>query len=115
MRSVMAKRLQRNIELLKILKSCKSRKDQNCILKLANKDLIQCLCDCAHNILQGNVKLSKQKKDLLKKYSSALRELAKKNGGIEKKRKFLIQKGGFLPALLGPIIGIASGLISQLV
>ena len=111
----MAKRLQRNLEILKILKNCKSRKDQNCILKLVNKDLIQCLCDCAHNILQGNIKLSKQKKISLKKHSSALRDLAEKKGGIEKKRKFLIQKGGFLPALLGPIISIASGLISQLV
>ena len=112
----MAKRLQRNLELLKLLKNCKTKAQRKAILKLADKDLIKCLCDCAYNILHGNIKMSRQKQCALKKHGHVIRKFAnKKRGGLEKKRDFLIQKGGFLPALLAPIIGLAGGLIGDLV
>ena len=114
----MAKRLQRNLELLKILKNCKTKAQRRTVLKLADKDLIKCVCDCAYNVLQGNVKMSKTKQALLKRHGQKIRKFVdKKNrsGGLEKKREYLIQDGGFLPALLAPIIGLAGGLIGDLV
>ena len=111
----MTKRLKRNIELLKILKKCKNRRQRQVILELANNDLVHCVCDCINNILKGNLQLSKKKREELKKFAPVFRQLAESKGGVETKRKVLIQKGGFLPALLAPIIGLAGGLIGELV
>jgi ABC-type methionine transport system ATPase subunit len=113
---MVAKRLQRNLELLKLLKKCRTKSQRNMILKHADKDFIKCLCDCAINILQGNIKMSRQCQSNLKRHRECIRNfVAKKTGGLDKKREFLVQKGGFLPALLAPIIGLAGGLIGDLV
>lgn len=109
------KRLERNFELLKLLKKCKNKNQRNLILKLVENDCILCLCECAHNVLEGNLKMSKQKRSALKRFAPLLRELAEKKGSVAKKREFLVQNGGFLPALLTPVIGLASGLIGELV
>ena len=47
-----------------------------------------------------------------------MRKLASKKDKyktIKKKRQLLLQEGGFLPALLAPIISLAGGLIGELV
>ena len=112
----MPKRLKKNIELLKLLKKCKNKNQIKVVLELADNDLIRCICDCTNNILLGNVKLSKKNKKNLENKAKHMRELLKPKKGIKKKRKYLIQHGGFiLPALLTPIIGLASGLIGEVV
>ena len=89
-------RLCRNFKLLKKLKKA-SRSQRKKILEAANNDFILCLCDCAHNILKGNVTLKPKEKTKLSRHKQILRNLA--SGGnpknITKKRKLLIQKGGF--------------------
>ena len=111
----MSKRLERNYKTLKLLHKCKTKGERTKILKLADKDLIACLCECAHNLLKGNVKLTKKRKDDLKRHKNCLRELVDKRKGLETKRNILIQKGGLLPALLAPIISLAGGLVGELV
>lgn len=76
------------------------------VIQNAEKDLIKCICECALNILNGNVEVTNQQKNKLKKFKKVLRKLSSSQGGV-KSRKKIIQKGGaaFLPLLLAPIIG----------
>ena len=66
-------------------------------------ELIRALCECAHNILRGNVQMTPQEKERLRKYQTKLRLLARKNVSVKQKRRHLQQTGGFLPALLAPL------------
>ncbi len=106
--------VEKNIELLKILKKAKP-KQRKLLLKAAENDLIYCLCKCIDNILRGNVKITAAKKKELAKHATVLRNIVDRRTKVHKKRALLVQKGGFLPALLAPVIGIASSLIADLV
>lgn len=110
----MAKRLKNNLDELKVLKKAKPKLRKS-FLEAADKDLICCIAECCHNILQGNVQLSPESKRRLKRHGNHLRQLASKRVSLRKKRSLLVQKGGFLPTLLVPILGVAASLISSLV
>ena len=75
------------------------------LLKRASPDSIKCICECALNILLGNVPLKSREKKRLAKYVDILRKLADKRKKINKK-KIILQSGGgsFLPALLLPVV-----------
>lgn len=102
-------RLQRNITYLDVLAKTKPV-TRKAILAHADKDLITCLCECALNILNGNVPLDSAQFNKLKKHKEQIRQLASKNLK-HADRKEIIQNGGFLPALLAPILGIAGQLL----
>ena len=83
------------------------------VLKGADKHLLTCLSECAH-ILQGNVPLGVIQKRKLKKYKKELKLLRKKSSK-EKDKKKALQKGGFLPALLAPILtSVVAPLVSKI-
>ena len=73
------------------------------ILCGADKDLLQCLSECALNVLKGNVKLTPGQKASLTKYKQKLRKLANKKVSLKEKNR-IIQTGGFTPALLTPLL-----------
>ena len=109
----MSARLKRNLDFLRVLKKA-NNKQRKAILETGNKDLILCLCEIIDNTLAGTVKLtSKQKKDL-SKYKRILRKLIDKKVSLKTKRKLFIQKGGFLPAIIAPALGLAATLLSTL-
>ena len=66
-------------------------------------DFMNCLCECAKNIIKGRVPLSVVQKRTLAKRKQSLRKLALKKTSLKTKRK-IVMKGGFLGALLGPIV-----------
>jgi hypothetical protein len=101
---------QENAALLKILFKAKPKARQ-AILQNADPSLIRSICECCYNVLQGNVPLNNIEKNKLKKYKTTLRYLAGKQGSLKQRKKH-IQKGGFLTALLAPIIG---GLLSSII
>lgn len=109
----MTKRLRSNLDELKVLKKAKPKLRKS-ILQSAEKDLITCLGECSHNVLNGTIQLSKKDKNVLRKHKRALRQLAERKLSTNKRRKILIQKGGFLPALLGPILAVATTLLTSL-
>ena len=75
------------------------------ILKSAKKDLIDTLSDCAINILNGNVRLSPQRKKKLRRYVKAMRILADKHKTSLAKRKRIVQTGGgMVTTLVGAIV-----------
>ena len=93
--------LKKNAEILRVLAQatphmCKA------IIRAADRELMTCLCECAQNILNGNVPLTKSHLKHLQWYRSDVRTLAKKRAPKHKKKKIL-QKGVFLSALLAPI------------
>ena len=110
----MAKRLRTHLDDLKFLKKA-TPSVRKAVLKTADNELIRCLCDCSHNILKGNIKLNDKNKKILTKHRGQLRALASKKLTLKKKRNLMVQKGGFLPALIGPILGVATSLLSTLI
>ena len=69
----------------------------------ADAELISALCECAHNILRGTVRLTPQEKVRLRRYRTDLHSIVNKKTAVARKRRILQQKGGFLPALLAPL------------
>lgn len=105
-------RLKQNITYIDILAKAKP-KQRSAILQNAEKDLIICLCECALNILNGNVPLNSKQFSRLKTHHIKLRRLTAPKTKFTDKKKILVQKGGFIPALLAPILGIAGQLLVE--
>ena len=109
----MSKKIKRNfIKLVELGSSNPSVRSR--ILKNCSPDLITAICECAENILNGNVKVTENQRRRLQCHKGMLRKLRKKRQNANKKRLLLTQHGGFLPALMDPILGIASSLIGGL-
>ena len=84
------------------------------VIKSADAGLVQCLCECSLNILKGNVRLTAAQKRKLSRYKRDLRTLAKNKVALKSKKRIL-QKGGFLGALLGPLARIAGRTILPMI
>lgn len=108
----MTKRIVAHLSLLRKLKKCKPRCRKQ-LLSSGGKSLQLCLRECAVNILRGNVRLTKCQITRLKKYKKQIREIGRKKT-TQKRRLQIEQKGGFLPALIAPILGaVLGGLIRK--
>ena len=95
--------LKSNADLLKTLHKCKPNA-QKAFISGAPNHLIKLLCEVCLNILKGNVGLKSSEKSKLVKYKSSLRSLAKKSTSQTQRRK-LLQRSGFLGAILTPLLG----------
>ena len=74
---------------LQMLIKTKNAKLREAILEHADAELIRALCECAHNILRGNVKMTPREKTRLRKYQTKLRLIARKNVSVKQKRRHL--------------------------
>ena len=106
---IMSASLKRNLPLLRILHRSKPALVKS-ILKHASSDLTKAICECSLNVLKGNIKISPAQKRKLAHHKTNLRLLANKKTSL-KKRKRILQKGGFIGALLGPVLGVLEGLL----
>jgi hypothetical protein len=106
------KRLQQNITYIDVLAKAKPSQ-RKAILETADNELILCLCECILNIINGNIPLKAQELSKLIKHKTNLRHLASLKTPTKRRREILVQKGGFLPAVLMPILGIASQLLAD--
>lgn len=89
-------------------------KQRKALLQTADSKLIRHICECALNVLIGNVPLQKSHKSRLRRHAKTLRKLAEPCVSLSKKKKIIVQRGGFLPALLAPIIGtLLASIISK--
>jgi hypothetical protein len=77
--------------------------EKNDFKKNISKDFCKVIIEIVSNLLKGNLRLSKETKQLLEKYKSQLRQLICVNRSLDDK-KTIIQSGGFLKELL-KIIG----------
>lgn len=107
----MSQTVVRNASTLKFLASAKPQL-RKAILKSADKELIQCICECIYNTIQGKVPLTINQKKKLCHHKKDLRIIAQRGGSLQKKKKLLLQKGGaLLPLILMPLI---SGILGSL-
>jgi len=109
-----SKRMVKHYQLLKLLSKAKEEQ-RKALIENTDKELIFCICECIQNLLAGNVPCSHARRRTLKKSADVLREIIRCKTPLKTKRQLLIQQGGFLPALLAPIVGIVGGLIGDLI
>lgn len=91
------------------------------LIRTADTDLIKCICECALNVLRGNVKVESSRMKQLKKHKKVLRKLIEKPKKYSRsrlwnnKKRTIIQSGGsFLPVLLQPLLStIFSAILSS--
>jgi len=108
----MSQRLRRNASLLKALHKASPAVRKRLLCTYCSPDFIECMCECVRNIKEGNVPLTTDQKKALRRKRRELRELLLKKTSPAKKKK-LIQSGGFLGALLSPIISVLGGLLGS--
>lgn len=108
----MSERVRQSIPELKRLRRTKDKKT---FLKTCSQELIDCICECSKNVLKGNVPLSLAAFKKLRRYKHTLRKLSNRKVSGKNRRKLLQQQsGGFLGALIGPLIGLASSMFGGL-
>lgn len=95
----------KNLPVLKTLATAPP-KLRRMILENGNLQLIKAIVECIENVLKGNITLEEASFKKLKKHKSALRAVSKSPNKLSQKKKVIIQKGGFLPALLLPVITV---------
>ena len=106
-------KFKKNQDTLKVLSRCKVN-IRRAILLNADKDLIEVICHCIFNLLNGNINLSESDKNRLSLYKLTLRKLVEKSS-VGEKKKILIQNGGFLQFLIPAAITGISSIISSLI
>jgi len=110
----MGERVYRNQDFLRLL--CKTTAPQRkALVRTATTDQIESICECALNVLRKNVPLTPSEIVKLRKNKRVIYKLADKRVPVSKKRKKLEQAGGFLPALLVPILSTVLGLVGDTV
>ena len=106
----MSRRIKRQAQMLKFLSKA-TPKTVKAIVTNCDGDLVDAISECSLNILKGNVPLKKCQHKRLSKYKNHLRCMTNKN--ISKRRKkALLQKGGFLQALLSPVLSVLASILT---
>jgi hypothetical protein len=110
-----ANSVRENIGLLSELHTLHGRKRQQRLQQLSPRE-VDFVCDCAYNILNQNIPLSRDQLELLRKpkYKRALRVAADRNAPFQTRRRVLTkqQTGGIIPAVLAflaPVLGSVLG------
>ena len=104
------KRLRKNIPLLKVINTA-DPKLQKAILKNINGDTLRCICDCCHNLLNGNIHLTPAQRRKLVAHKKLVRTLADIKAPLGQKKRLLQQKGGAIGAVLTPLLAVAASLL----
>lgn len=111
----MAELVKKNAKLLKLLNKLEPRSRQQIVKHHChNPDFVRCISNCCLNILKGNVPMNNAQLTKLKTKKKDLSEIARKKTSL-KKKVAIIQKGGFLGAILPPIISALGSLFGGLI
>jgi len=108
----MSTRLHRHATLLRTLQKATTRKRRQLLHKHCDDDFVCCIVECVRNLLKGNVPLNSHQKKRLQPKKKVLRQLILKKTS-QRKRRQLVQSGGFLGALLGPIVSVLGSLFGN--
>jgi hypothetical protein len=100
------------IDLLKVIS--KSKKYRDAILHKADKELVEAICECVHNIIKGNIPIKSTDRNQLLKFRKILHNLLEKKN-FKQKKKILIQHGAFLNVLVPLVVTGLSSLLSSLI
>ena len=81
------------------------------IVSNCDRELVNSICECVLNVLNGNVRLSGCFARKLRKHWTVLRKVADKRVPISGKKKLIVQRGGFLLPLLSAVLPALATLI----
>src|SRR6267154_1498020 len=105
----MSQTLKKFSPYLRVLQKSSPNVRSKLMKKHCSPEFLKCICECAKNVLAGNVTLSAEHKRRLKHHKRSLRKLAFKKTSMKAKKR-IVQSGGFLGTLLGPIVKILGDL-----
>ena len=97
-------------DYLHVLSSCNVNQRQ-ALLKNADSKVVKTICECALNVINGNVPLTPNQKRKLSPHKKTLRSLAAPNKSNAARKRLLIQRGGFVGLLLKTILPVISNLL----
>ena len=104
--------VKKNAGILRLLSKSKGKVLKD-IIRACDASLVKAVCECAANVLKGRVPLSSNHKGRLRRFAKHLRTITNKKVSIRRRKK-IIQEGGFLPALLAPLAAILGGVATGL-
>ena len=102
--------MKQNADALRFLAKCNPRQ-RKAVIQHADNGLLDSLCECALNLLKGHVRLNPKQKKKLSIHKQRLRSLSNKKVARKKKKTILNQHGGFVGALLAPVLGTIVSLL----
>jgi len=105
----MSERTRRYLPLLKQINRLGDKVKRQ-FIKKCDKEFLDCVSECAKNVVKGNVPLKPTQLQRLRRERNKVRALASKKTSLKKKRRIL-QNGGFLTALLPPVLGVLGSLL----
>jgi hypothetical protein len=97
------KKIKSNFNTLQLLKDAKP-KLRKAIIANCTPELVKCICECVVNVLKGNLTLSSFAKRKIQKHKGQLRKVAYKSVSLAKKKRIILQKGGFIGQLLAAVL-----------
>ena len=77
-------------------------------VRKCDRKFIDCVSECAKNVIKGNVSLTDRQKARLRRNRNDLRAVSLKKTSLRKKRR-IVQNGGFLTALMPPVLSALVG------
>ena len=107
----MSARLRQYASVLKRIRKMSDAAKRQYVRK-CDKSFLDCVSECAKNIIKGNVPLTNAQKVRLRRRRNDVHALSVKKTSLRKKRKIL-QKGGFLTALLPPVLSLLGSMLLQ--
>lgn len=73
-------------------------------IKKCDRELIDCFSECAKNIINGRISLSRRQFTRLQRQKKHLRKLANTSTTLKERRAIIRQKDGFIASLLVPAL-----------
>jgi len=107
------KKLSKQKDILNLIAKSK-RNYKKVLIDNADKKLLEAICESADNLLIGNLPITLEIKEKLKKHRKSLVKLAD-NTSVEEKKKVLNQKGGFLNILIPAIISGVASIVASII
>ena len=85
---------------------CQRPEKRQVMLQNADRKLVKCICQCAKNVLKGEIPINYTEKDNLEKHKKVLRRLSDPEISTEDKKEIIVQNGGnFLLSLIPTVVG----------
>jgi len=104
------RRRRSNFHRLHALKEARP-KLRRAIIENSDKELLNSISECSLNVLKGTVKLSDRKKRKLRKFKHQLRTIVDKRVPLARKKKLIIQRGGFIVSHLTAVLPALAAII----
>jgi len=104
------KRVKTNYHTLQVLKKA-DPKLRKAFISKCNKEFVNFISEYVLNVLNGNIKLPDCVKRKLHKHKAALRKVSDRRVPLSKKKKFIVQRGGFLLPQLSAVLPTLASLI----